>query len=182
MIVCAGNNETFDFATAIGVGLIDSAINLTRIMIEERPSSLLFIGSAGSYGNYAPFDIIESAYASNIEFSLITGTAYTPIDNSIEIYHDDVSRETSVMINCSNYITSDKEVAQEYLKLGCELENMEFYSILKVAQDFEIPAYGIFIVTNYCDDNAHDAFIKNHAQAMSLLSDYVKEKLSNQVS
>jgi hypothetical protein len=30
MILCAGNNETFDFAIPIGVGLIDSAINLTR--------------------------------------------------------------------------------------------------------------------------------------------------------
>lgn len=182
MIVCAGNNETFDFATPIGVGLIDSAINLTRIMIEEKATSLLFVGSAGSYGNFTPFDIIESAYASNIEFSLITGTAYTPIDNSIEIYHDDVSRETSIMINSSNYITSDNEVSQEYLKLGCELENMEFYSVLKVADDFEIPAYGIFIVTNYCDENAHADFVKNHAYAKSLLSDYVKDKLSNQVS
>ena len=182
MIVCAGNNENFDIATPIGVGLIDSAINLTRIIMEERPDSLLFIGTAGSYGNIKPFDIIESTESSNVEFSLITGTAYTPIDNSITLYHDNVSRETSVMINCSNYITTDAEVAQEYLKLGLELENMEFYSVLKVAQDFEIPAFGIFIVTNYCDANAHDDFIKNHTKAKALLEDYVKEKLSNQVS
>jgi len=174
MIVCAGNNETFEFATPVGVGLIDSAINLTRIIMEEKPDSLLFIGSAGSYGKYKPFDIIESSAAANIELSLITGSAYTPIDNTI--YHDNVSRETSIMINCTNYITSDIEVSAEYQKLGLELENMEFFSILKVAQNFEIPAFGIFIVTNYCNVNAHEDFIKNHEKAKALLSQYVKER------
>jgi len=176
MIVCAGNNEIFDFATPIGVGLIDSAINLTRLIIEEQPSTLLFVGSAGSYGKYKPFDIVESTSSGNIELSLITGSAYTPIDNTI--HHYNVPRETSIMINSSNYITSDMEVASEYQKLGFELENMEFFSILKVAQNFEIPAYGIFVVTNYCDENSHKDFIKNHEEAKALLSRYVKEKLS----
>jgi len=175
MIVCAGNNETFDFATPIGVGLVDSAINLTRLIIEEQPSSLLFIGSAGSYGKYAPFEIVESVSAANIELGLITHSAYTP-DNTIEMYHDNVSRETSIMINSSNYITCDMEVAQEMQKLNLALENMEFFSILKVAQNFEIPAYGIFIVTNYCDANAHQDFIKNHEKAKALLAEYVLEK------
>ena len=31
MIICAGRNETFPFAQAMGVGLIESAINLTRL-------------------------------------------------------------------------------------------------------------------------------------------------------
>ena len=173
MIICAGNNETFDFATPIGVGLIDSAINLTRLIIEEKPTSLLFVASAGSYGKYVPFDIIESSSAANIELSLITGSAYTPIDNTI--HHGDVSRETSIMINSSNYITSDSEVSLEYQKLGLELENMEFYSILKVAENFEIPAYGIFIVTNYCNENSHEDFINNHEEAKNLLAKYIKE-------
>jgi nucleoside phosphorylase len=174
MILCAGNNETFDFATPIGVGLIDAAINLTRIVIEEQPDFLLFVGSAGSYGNIELFEIVESSAAGNIELSLITHSAYTPIDNTI--YHDSVSRETSVMVNCSNYITTDMEVAAEYQKLGFELENMEFFSLLKVAENFEIPAYGIFVVTNYCDENAHELFLENHEKAKALLTDYLLKK------
>ena len=69
------------------------------------------------------------------------------------------------------------EVAEEYQKLGLELENMEFFSILKVAQSFQIPARGIFIVTNYCDENAHADFLKNHEEAKALLSTYVKENI-----
>ena len=48
MIVCAGRNETFPFAQTIGVGLIESAINLTRLCLFDKPEYLLFVGSAGS--------------------------------------------------------------------------------------------------------------------------------------
>ena len=69
MIVCAGKSETFSFASSIGVGLIESAMNLTRICMFDKPDYIIFIGSAGSYGNYKLFDIVESSNASNIELS-----------------------------------------------------------------------------------------------------------------
>lgn len=59
MIICAGNQEVFEFAQSVGVGLIDSAYGLTKLCLEEKPESLLFIGSAGSYGEYDIFDIVE---------------------------------------------------------------------------------------------------------------------------
>ena len=71
MIVCAGRNETFDFAQVIGVGLIESAINLTKKCMLNKPDFILFIGTAGSYGNHKVFDIIESRKASNIELSFL---------------------------------------------------------------------------------------------------------------
>ncbi len=83
MILCAGNNETFDFATPIGVGLIDSAMSLTRICLTQKPEFLLFVGSAGSYGEHKIHDIIESKTAANIELGFLDKNAYTPIDNVI---------------------------------------------------------------------------------------------------
>ncbi len=47
MIVCAGNNETFDFALPIGVGLIESAMSLTRLCLMEKPDFLLLSGVLG---------------------------------------------------------------------------------------------------------------------------------------
>lgn len=66
MIICAGRNETFPFAHPIGVGLIESSINLTRICLFDKPDFLLFIGSAGSYGEHKIFDIIESKRAQTL--------------------------------------------------------------------------------------------------------------------
>lgn len=67
MIICAGRNETFNYATPMGVGLVESAINLTRQCLFNKPDFLLFVGSAGSYGDHEIFDIVESTSASNIE-------------------------------------------------------------------------------------------------------------------
>ena len=180
MIICAGNNETFDFALPMGVGLIESSINLTRLCLFDKPDFLLFVGSAGSYGNYKIFDIVRSSIASNIELSFLQNKSYTPIDNVIKSYNDIVSHETMKqkdknIVNSSNYITTDAQLAKRYLALGIELENMEFFSVMRVAQEFEIPAAGIFVVTNYCDKNAHQTFLANHNRAMILLEEYVNK-------
>ena len=173
MIYCAGESESFDFAKPIGIGMIDVSINLTQICIEKPPAFVLFVGTAGSYGEKNIFDIVESKTATNIENSFFDGGSYTPIDNVISTA-ENVSRET--MINSSNYITTDVKCAKHYIVQNIHLENMEFFAVLKVAQNFGIPAAGIFIVTNYCDENAHETFKKNHAEAMARLITYMNQK------
>ena len=174
MIICAGDKEQFEFATPIGIGMVHSAVNLTRHCLLSPPEFLLFVGTAGSYGNRKIFDIVESKTAANIENSFFTHGNYTPIDNVISTA-DDVSRET--IVNSSNYITVDKAVSKHYLENNIEIENMEFYAVLKVAEELGIPAGGIFIVTNYCDRDAHQTFLSNHKEAMSRLAQYMKNRI-----
>ena len=177
MFVCAGNNETFPFATPIGVGLIESSINLTRLALFDKPEFLIFVGSAGSYGKYKPFDIVESSVGANIELAFLENKAYTPLDNVIEAYSDDkVSRETNIIVNSSNYISTDFDLVQGLRRHNIELENMEFFSVLKVSQEFSIPVLGIFVVTNYCNQSAHQDFMKHHEEAKMKLMAYVVNK------
>jgi len=173
MILSAGKEEIFSFARPIGIGLIESAINLTHICLLDRPNSLIFIGSAGSYNpkKHKIFDIITSSSASQIETSFLQKKSYTPIDNFVTA---NVSRET--IINSSNYITTDKVFALAFDSLGFEIENMEFYSVVKVAKEFNIPVKGVFVITNYCDENAHTEYLKNIKQAKIILINYLKEK------
>ncbi len=174
MIVSAGKNETFPFAKSLGIGLVESAINLTKICLFDRPEYILFIGSAGSYGKYNIFDIIESKNSSNIELSFLENFSYTPIDNAIKI--DTKLTSSQIVVNSSNYISTNKNLSKEFLDFSIDLENMEFFSVLSVAKEFEIPAFGIFVVTNYTDENAHSDFIKNHKEAMLILVEYLEEK------
>ena len=174
MIICAGRNETFPFATSVGVGLIESAINLTRICLFNKPDFLLFVGSAGSYGKHQLFDIVESKRASNIELAFLNNDAYTPLDNVLE--SDNKFAKNDTIINSSNYISTNKELCTNFHEYGIGAENMEFYSILQVAREFEIPVAGIFIITNFTDENAHEDFIKNHKVAMEKLTNYLLEK------
>jgi nucleoside phosphorylase len=176
MIVCAGRNETFNFAHPIGVGLIESTINLTRLALFDKPDFLLFIGSAGSYGKHKIFDIVTSKTASNIELGFLDNKCYTPLENVISSEENqNVPRETLNIVNSSNYITTNSVSSKKFLTLGLELENMEFFALLSVAKEFDIPVAGIFVVTNYCDTNAHKDFIKNHEKSKQLLTDHMKE-------
>jgi len=172
MFICAGESEQFDFAYPVGIGMIDVSINLTKLCMEKKPPFLFFVGTAGSYGEKKIFDIVESKTATNIENSFFNAKAYTPIDNMVSTA-EDVSRET--VINSSNYITTDETLSLAYLKQNIALENMEFYAVLKVAQRFGIPVAGAFIVTNYCNANAHRDFLDNHKEAIARLTTYIKE-------
>jgi nucleoside phosphorylase len=171
-IISSGNEEIFPFATPIGIGLIESAINLTKICEFDRPDLLIFIGTAGSYGNLKKFEIFESRAASNIEHCFFKKECYTPIENIIST--NDVSRET--IVNSSNYITTDEVISKAYLKLNIQAENMEFFSVMKVAKEYEIPAMGIFVITNYCNKNAHEEYIKNIKKAKNILIEYLTDK------
>jgi len=173
MIVCAGDIEQFDFATPIGIGLVNSAINLTKICLLNPPEFIFFVGTAGSYGRKDIFDIIESRVASNIEHSFLNKEAYTPIDNVVSA-STNVSHET--IVNSSNYITTCKEKSTKFLQIGLELENMEFFSVVSVAKEFNIPVGGAFVVTNYCYKDAHKEFVTNHQKAKKLIQEYVKSK------
>jgi len=175
MIVCAGEKENFPFASSIGIGLVQSTINLTRLVMFDKPDFLLFIGSAGSYTQkYKIFDIIESSSASQIEMSFFDNDSYTPINNALESKTSFI--ENNTIVNSSNYINSSNNNYNNFIQNNITLENMEFFSVLSVAKEFEIPCGGIFIVTNYTNKNAHDDFSKNHSKAMQKLIDYLKNK------
>ncbi|UFS62510.1 purine-nucleoside phosphorylase [Sulfurimonas sp. HSL-3221] len=174
MIICAGNNETFDFATPMGVGLIETTMNITRLCLFDKPEFLLFVGTAGSYGEKAIFDIVESKTASNIELAFLQNKAYTPIDNVVST-NTEGTRE--IIVNSSNYITTDAELARGFLRFGVGIENMEFFAVLRVAQEFGIPAGGVFCVTNYCNADAHADFVANHDRAKALLGEHVKRRI-----
>ncbi len=191
MIVCAGDIEQFSFATPIGIGMVNAATNLTRICIMNPPEFILFVGTAGSYGNSNIFDIVYSKSASNLEHAFFNKCGYTPIDNLIvaddivttknsevlnrAVESKSVSRET--IVNSSNYITTSKDISSLAIKSGLGLENMEFFSVVSVAKEFNIPVGGVFIVTNYCDENAHRDFTTNLKEAIAKLEEHIKSRV-----
>ena len=136
------------------------------------PSEIIYVGSAGLYKEGEIFEIYESSVAVNIEISSLENRSYSPIEWKIA---SSVPRGTC-KVNSSNFITTDQNLAHKLFARGYFLENMEFFAVLKVAQKFQIPAYGIFVATNFCDENAHADFLKNHEQAKKELEKYLKQR------
>ena len=141
-------------------------------ILNALPREIIFIGSAGLYKDGEVFEIYESSVAANTEISSLENKSYSPIESEIT----SVVPRGTCKINSSNFITTDQNLAHELFSRGYFLENMEFFAVLKVAQKFQIPAYGIFVATNFCDKNAHADFIKNHEQAKKELEKYLKQK------
>lgn len=141
-------------------------------ILNALPSEIIFVGSAGLYKDGEVFEIYESSVAANIEISSLEHKSYSPIESEIA----SVVPRGTCKVNSSNFITTDRNLAHELFARGYFLENMEFFAVLKVAQKFQIPAYGIFVATNFCDKNAHADFIKNHEQAKKELENYLKQK------
>lgn len=189
MFVCA-RGENIGFAKEIGVGIVESSIELTSLVLRDNPKFLIFIGSAGAYDKSVNLlDIFVSNSATQIESSFSKDESYTPLDNKIEIVSYETLQNQSAdshsnpninlktildshnfaIINSSNYICTDEIFAYKMSSAGIALENMEFFAILKVADYFKIPALGIFCITNYCDKNAHSDFLANHKKARDLL-------------
>ncbi|EAL7274307.1 purine-nucleoside phosphorylase, partial [Campylobacter coli] len=109
----------------------------------------------------------------NIEFSYISDQFYTPANIEIKLNNQNVSRET-IKVNSSNYICQNSKAAKEFAKLGFFAENMEAFSILSVAKNLDIDAECILCATNFCNENAHEDFIKNHQKAKEKLEEYLK--------
>jgi len=179
MIICAGNNEEFSFAIPMGVGLIETAMNLTRLCLFDKPEFLLFVGSAGSYGDAQIFDIIESKTAANIELAFLNKDAYTPLENVIST---NTTNKQDIIVNSSNYISTNEKLTKKFLNFGVGIENMEFFSVLAVAKEFDIPAGGVFCITNYTNKDAHQDFLANHKKAKELLEEHVKRRIKELTS
>ncbi|WP_199765457.1 nucleoside phosphorylase-I family protein [Helicobacter suis] len=177
MFVCAGRDESFDFAKSIGIGLIESALNLSRLCLLEKPNLLIFIGTAGSYDLNIPLlSLYKSTSSTQIEQSFTLQDSYTPLENYLEVqeWEFDTWDLPSVVVNSSNYIHTNPIFSKHMHAAGIALENMEFFSVLSVARSYAIPSLGIFCTTNYTQKDAHQEFLKNHSQAKTRLQEWVQ--------
>ncbi|MBZ7994543.1 purine-nucleoside phosphorylase [Campylobacter canadensis] len=167
MIICAGNTENYDFAKSVGVGNIQVAINLSKIILENKVKRLIFVGSMGLYTKENElFSIFEFDDANNIELSSLNNQSYTPLNSTI-----------SSKLNSNNFICKDFSLANKmYEKYSFIGENMEAFGFFSCAKYFNINAKAILIATNYCDENAHSTYLNNYKKANELLENYLENK------
>lgn len=177
----------------------------SELSVANKPDKIIFIGTCGLYQkddkkglnavnlsengkikenlgaknlaskNQKPLkllEIYESAHCFNVETSKLTNAFYSPAECEINL---NVSYETK-KCNSSNYICTDENLAARFADLGLELENMESFAVLSVAKRFGISATCFLCATNFCDKNAHQSFLQNHAQAKKNLEHFLQEK------
>ena len=66
------------------------------------------------------------------------------------------------------------DLSSKFKDMNIGIENMEYFSVVSIANKFNIPVAGIFIITNYTNQDAHKDFLYNHKEAMNRLVLYLK--------
>lgn len=176
LFVSAGRMETFDFATPIGVGMINAAINLSKILAHKKYEKIIFLGSCGVYDEDLPLKRLFLANTFTQYEHPKSSSFYSPIELEI-IINIPKSKLIQASVNSSNHICKDKLKAYKYKEAKCMLENMESFSVASCAKAYGCELGVLLCSTNYCDENAHENFMKNYKLSNEMLEDYARSCL-----
>ena len=122
-----------------GIGKINSATNLTKIILEETPDIIINFGSCGNLKNHKVGEVIEVGEVyNNIDVRPFAEYGCTPETPDCELKLSDSA------IKCFTtdqiYDNTRIDYAKKYLEMidKCDIVDMECYSLAYVAKLFNI--------------------------------------------
>lgn len=169
---------------ALGVGAINSAIELSRIAPECDKARVLFIGTAGMLGGeFAPGSVYQASVFRWYSLGLAFGEAYLP-----EGTHPDVpaqiiksaSAGTPLLPVITTPEITSSEVSARALqeRCGVGLENLEAYGIARYLNRTGRSLSAFFAVTNAVGEESHSQYLRFRQLAWRRLAETVCALLS----
>ena len=144
MFICA-SGENFSFAKEIGIGLVDSAMMLSNIILKENPKELIFIGSAGSYDiNLPVYDLllVENSYSDSSFARVQNNSTYDVVPSSKHLNEMilETAKEKNQKITVGTAYSTDvfyrQEQTNDQIKehhcLACEMESFALFHTAKM--------------------------------------------------
>ncbi len=167
---------------ALGIGYLDAALNLERIIKKNDLKQIIFLGTAGSFNkNHDEIVEVESTELLNIGSNL--DISYPAKHGRYEVYKTEKKLSDLKTCHCltTAEITKDSAFAELISKKYDDeilLENLELYGLAKVASEAGIPWNALLGVTNSIGENAHEEWKVNHERVSKNLCDYFKNSCS----
>lgn len=170
-----------------GVGLIDSAINTSKILNNKNYDGVIFIGSSGTSNK--KINLLDIVVSKEVFLASPTKTtaSYIPkiLKNKFTATKDwlKLAESTSLHASQSFYspieITKSKSLANIFLKkYAASCENLELFSIAATASCYNVKWIAISCITNYIGKESHTQWLKNKKNAARLSSKFLEEFLS----
>jgi len=139
---------------AIGVGKVNSAQRLTKIILEEEPDMIVNFGSCGNLKDYKIGDVLKVGKVIN-DFE-----TYGLTNEEREIVIDEHS---DIKLFTTDHFYQPFENYSSWFNQNinkCDLVDMEGFALAKVCKDFDIPFHSFKWVS---DDGNPDHWMDNAA-------------------
>lgn len=141
----------------VGVGPLRAAVATARLLSQERPSAVIFLGTAGQLpGGPAVGSVIRAGRLGLGEAAAALGRGYVPmplpvLQATAGPAPTEVHGEASVLTNAA--ITTDPALIEAYA--GWEVEHMETYGVALACAEAGVPFGAILGITNIVGPDAH---------------------------
>ena len=169
LIVSAISEELGDVAgEVVGVGGVQAAVNMSRLLRASRPDGVIFLGTGGAYSGGPP--VGSACLASRVGWSqglAVMGLGYTPrppapIPCDRRLMGRSNLRTVGVLSVGS--VTTDPTLAAR-LSDGWDVEQVEAYGIATACAAEGVPATMVIGITHVVGPSAHAQWLTNRETA-----------------
>ena len=172
----SGFNEEASIRT-LGIGYLEAALQLNKILQDANYSRIIFLGTAGSYSQELQIgDIVSVASVALLNLGTMLEHSYVPQEYNLYA-SSPLTTHHSVTVNClsSLEVTANETISKTIVERSAFsaklplVENLELYGIAKIASEHNILWSALLGITNYTNANAHQDWKTNHERVSEKL-------------
>lgn len=156
-------------AATVGVGAVSAAAATARLVAEEPPEGVLFLGTCGAYDDRLPIGTClaaEEVIASSL--GEVQGEAYRPAIEIRQWFPSLTLPFPSWKVVVPPAITSSIEGARALAGLGAA-EHLELSGVFEACRQAGVPCGAALVVANEVGPEAHVQWLANHFQGSEAL-------------
>lgn len=152
-----------------GVGAIAAAATTARLLAEERPGRVLFVGTCGAYdARLAVGDLLSASAALAVSLDVLSGLAYRPAVEETRWEATSPLPFPAHLVAVPSAVTCTREGARLLATLAAA-EHLELTGVFAAAHAAGVPVAGALAVANRVGPDAHDEWKANHARVSRAL-------------
>lgn len=170
----------------LGIGYLEAALQLNKILQAKHYSRIMFLGTAGAYSQeLAISEIVNVSSVALLKSLTIQEQAYIPQEydlyESARVVGEGLIKNADCLSSLEITKSSglSKKIIEHYKPKIPLVENMELYGVAKVASEHGIPWSAFLGITNYTNANAHEEWKTNHEDVSEKLGKTLLKNLTN---
>ncbi len=149
---------------AVGIGLCDAMLGTTELIRARRPTSLVFVGTAGALpgSGVRIGDVVCTREVRLGDAALALGLGYSPRHPGA-LAGRAWGGVTQVVVITNLAITTDPALAARYAE-AAQVEHMEAYGFALACERAGVPWSCLLGITNEVGPHAHAQWLENRAR------------------